>query len=241
MVGSPCEITAVVADGGMPVSDADVALKIISGPHSGAVSQARTDSTGRATFLYRGKSAGRDLLVAVIDDGESPVAGSNVLIHDWVDVMLDVFIDIAPGVCPNAVELGIQDLVTVAVTGTENFDVSDIDVTSLFLGDAAPTRIQYRDVSRPGLAGDCDCSDEGGDGYQDLVLQFRLSDVIGDASTVVDNERQTWTLTGSVKSGTSFEAANCVSIARSTDRPTELPDDVLVPLNTESTDPLPQR
>jgi hypothetical protein len=240
-VGAPCEITAVVQNGGAPMADVDVALKIVSGPHSGAVSQARTDSTGRATFLYRGKSAGRDLLVAVIDDGDGAVAGSNVVLHEWVDVMLDVFFDIAPGVCPNAVELGMQDLVTVAVVGTEDFDVSDIDVTSLYLEDAGPTRVQYRDVSRPGNGGDCDCSDGGGDGFQDLVLQFRLSEVLTDPSTVLDNERRNWTLSGSLKAGTSFETINCVLISRTSDQPMQLPDGVLVPLSTETTDPAPRR
>ncbi len=237
-VGSPCEIKAVVQDHGVPVVDVDVALKIVSGPHSGVVSKARTDSTGHAVFLYRGNNAGRDLLIAVIGDDhdDGATAGSNVVIHEWVDVTLDVFFDIAPGVCPNAVELGIQDLVTVAVVGGEDFDVSDIDVTSLYLEDAAPTRVQYRDVSRPGTGGDCDCSNEGGDGFQDLVLQFRLSDVLADPSTVLENERRNWTLSGSVKSGTSFEAVNCVLISRTSEQPVQLPRDVLVPLSTESSD-----
>ena len=194
-------------------------------------------------FLYRGKNAGRDLLIAVIGDDhdDGATAGSNTLIHEWVDVMFDVFFDIAPGVCPNAVELGIQDVVTVAVVGGENFDVSDIDVTSLYLQDAAPTRVQYRDVSRPGDGGDCDCSAAGGDGFQDLVLQFRLSEVLTDPSTVLDNERRNWTLSGSVKSGTSFEAVNCVLISRTSEQPVQLPDDVLVPLSTETTDSEPRR
>jgi hypothetical protein len=235
-VGSPCEITAMVLKEGLPLADVDVALKIVDGPHAGAVSQARTDSTGRATFLYRGKNPGRDLLVAVIGDEDGVVAGSNPIICQWVEETLDVFVDIAPGVCPNAVDIGMQDLVTVALVGTELFDVESVDVTSLYLEDAAPTRIQYRDVSRPGDGSECACTSDGGDGFQDVILQFRISDVLPDAESIIGEENRTWTLAGTTKDGTSFEASNCVEISRASGQAVELQDDVLSPMSTETSD-----
>jgi hypothetical protein len=235
-VGSPCEITATVRSQGVPLAGVDVGLRIVEGPHAGAVSQARTDSTGRTTFLYRGKSAGRDLLVAVIDDGDGVVAGSNPIICEWVEETLDLFVDIAPGVCPNAVDIGMQDLVTVALVGNELFDVENVEVTSLYLENAAPTRIQYRDVSRPGDGSECACTSDGGDGFQDLVLQFKVADVLPDVGSITNEENRTWTLVGKTKEGTSFETSNCVTISKASGQAVELRDDILSPLGAETTE-----
>ena len=183
-VGETSEIKAMVYDGGEPLTGINVQLQIISGPHAGVVSEAKTDASGGATFLYRGQKPGRDLLIAVVGDGDGAVAGSNVLIHSWVELAQGAFIDISPGVCPSTVEIGLQDLITVALVGTEDFDVEDVDITSLYLGNAAPTRVQYRDVSRPGLGDDCACSDEGGDGLEDMLLQFKIQDLLSDPASV---------------------------------------------------------
>jgi hypothetical protein len=233
-VGAGCEITADVRRNGIGVSGAPVELRVIAGPHSGAVSRATTDGTGVATFLYRGKSVGRDLLVAVVSEGEQAVAGSNVVAHDWTAEVLEAALDISPGVCPNVVEFGVQEVVTVALVGSENFDVESVDITSLFLEKASPLKVQYRDVSQPGTGSDCPCSDEGGDGYRDIVLQFRLSDVVTDAAKVADQQRLKWTLIGSRASGTSFELSDCVVASKVPAGPIQLPENVLTPVESDS-------
>ncbi|UCH83712.1 MAG: hypothetical protein JSW50_14880 [Candidatus Latescibacterota bacterium] len=235
-VGDTSEIRAMVYDGGEPVAGIDVQLQIISGPHAGVVSEAKTDATGAATFLYRGQNTGRDLLIAVIGDESGAVAGSNVLIHSWIETASGAYIDVSPGVCPSTVELGLQDLITVALVGTEEFDVEDVDITSLYLGNAAPTRVQYRDVSRPGPGGDCSCSDEGGDGLEDMLLQFKIQDLLPDPAGVADGETRRVTLTGAFKTGASFEATNCVEFVKATAGPTQLPEEILVPVTTETVD-----
>ena len=233
-VGASCEISAAITQGGLPLSNAAVELKVLAGPNAGAVTHARTKDSGVATFLYRGKQSGRDLLVAIVMEGDTAVAGSNVVAHDWVEEILDTSIDISPGTCPNTIETGVQGVVTAALTGSETFEVDDVDITSLYLENAAPLKIQYRDVTRPSRPGECDCSDEGGDGFRDIVMQFKLEDVLADIATVADGASLKWTFSGSTKSGKSFRVTDCVVIAKTPGAPIQLPNDVLVPLDSDT-------
>ena len=232
-IGASCEINAVITRGGQPLAGAAVELRVLAGPHAPAVTRARTKDSGVATFLYRGKNSGKDLLVAIVMEGDTAVVGSNVVTYEWVEEMLDTSIDISPGTCPNTIETGVQGVVTAALTGSETFQVDDVDITSLYLGNAAPLKIQYRDVTRPTGSADCDCSDEGGDGFRDIVMQFKLEDVLADVASVADGASLRWTLVGATKSGKSFRVADCVVIAKTPGPPIELPNDVLVPLDSE--------
>ena len=226
-VGSEGEVTATVFGGGLPLAGIEVKLRIVSGPHAGATSSSRTNSSGRATFLYRGASPGTDLIVAVVDEGGSAVAGSNVMLYEWVEEM-QAFIDIEPGVCPSTFDPRMQDLVTVALLGTDHFKVRDVDEASLYLENAVPVRVQYQDVSQPGDGVDCPCSSGGRDGYEDIVLLFRIQDLFVDVNGLYGSDSQQLTLTGSLKTGAAFEATNCVVVSSSTST-TTVPDNILVP------------
>jgi hypothetical protein len=187
--------------------------------------------------LYRGLTTGKDLLVAIVDENDSGVvAGSNVLLHEWVDQSAGVHIDITPGVCPSVVNPQMQDLMTVALLGSPSFYVEDVDVESLQFENVAPTQVQYQDASQPAEDVDCPCSDGGGDGYLDLVLRFRVQDVVGDGVASGQEETRELTLSGKLKNGSPFEATNCVLISNA-DRPVQLPNDILSPAPTESIDP----
>ncbi|MFQ5512601.1 MAG: hypothetical protein ACE5EO_12210 [Candidatus Krumholzibacteriia bacterium] len=233
-IGSQSEITATVLGAGEPMEDVHVELKIVSGPHAGVVSGTHTDAFGRASFSFRGQRAGRDLLVAVVADSTGAVAGSNVLFHEWLEAASRALIDIAPAVCPNVVNPDLQDLLTIALVGTDGFDVARVDAASLVLDDTPPVQVQYRDVSRPGEGGDCPCSDAGGDGIQDMVLRFRIEH-LDDLKEAVAQTTHRLTLSGRFETGERFEAENCVTLSRSQGRSIELPQTVLTPL-TETID-----
>jgi hypothetical protein len=232
-IGGSCEMTATVTQDGVPVPDAVVELKVVAGPHAGAVSRVQTKESGTATFMFRGKRTGRDLVVAILMDGDAPVAGSNSITEDWVEETLETSIDISPGECPNKIDISDQGVVTVGLAGSQTFDVGDVDITSLLLGNAAPLKIQYRDVTQPAGPSECACSDEGGDGTRDIVLQFKLSDVLPDTAAVANGETQKWTLTGSTKSGKTFRLSDCVVISKTPGPPVSVSDDVLTPAQTE--------
>ena len=226
-VGSEGEVTATVLGGGLPLPGIDVQLRIVSGPHAGANSSARTNSSRTASFKYRGVKQGTDLIVAIVDNAGSAVAGSNVILYEWVEEMHAV-IDIEPGLCPATFDSRMQDVITIALMGSEHFDVGEVESTSLYLQDAVPIRVQYQDISQPGDGVDCPCSSQGRDGYEDIVLLFRIQDLFADVNALPANQTQQLTLTGKFKSGSQFEATNCVVVSSSSST-TTVPNNILVP------------
>ncbi len=92
--------------------------------------------------------------------------------------------DIKPGSCPNPMNVKSKGVLPVAILGNVEFDVTTIDVGSIRLGregieqSVAPVRSGYEDVATPFEGDPCDCHDLGGDGYLDLTLKFRRSDIV---------------------------------------------------------------
>ena len=86
----------------------------------------------------------------------------------WVPVI----VDIKPGSVPNSVNLKSKGVLPVAILGTEDFDVNDVDIDSLLFGDpllidnggtaVSPLRSSLVDIS--------------GDGLLDLTLKFSTRD-----------------------------------------------------------------
>jgi hypothetical protein len=97
-------------------------------------------------------------------------------------------VDVHPGSCPNPINLGKKGVVPVAIAGTEDLDVSQIDPASvrLYYDDAAyavsPLRWAYEDVTTPfepylDKVTAYDCNTYGPDGYYDLTLKFDAQEV----------------------------------------------------------------
>ena len=96
------------------------------------------------------------------------------------DFQLDpviVAMDIKPQSCPNPINVKNQGVLPVAILGTENFDVNDIDPSTILLEGVGPDRWAFEDVATPfepfieneSCSG---CTTEGPDGYIDLTLKF---------------------------------------------------------------------
>ena len=103
----------------------------------------------------------------------------------WVDsdalvgICTYIAFDIKPGSCPNPLNLNSQGVLPAAILGTEELAVSTIDATSVRLADVAAIRHSYEDVA--GLVSDaneCECTEEGPDGYTDLTLKFRTQEIV---------------------------------------------------------------
>lgn len=105
---------------------------------------------------------------------------SGWLVYDVnVDVSTPVYIDINPGKCPNKINVKSGGKLSVAILGTEEFDVSQVDPTSIELEGVPPISWSMKDVATPyaGDMEDCDpndCHALEGDGYMDLVLKFKV-------------------------------------------------------------------
>ena len=161
-------------------------------------------------------------------DGD-PTNGEETQVHWYLDELVtpesDAILDIKPGSCPNPFNVKLFDYVgvdnenkggvlPVAILGSEDFDVSDIDIGSLLLEGVAPleTGICYEDISAPDDSPDeCGCEGLGPDGYMDLVMKFNsveIAEAIMPAG--VAGEERALTLTGRILGGTMFEAADCI-------------------------------
>ncbi len=137
-------------------------------------------------------------------------------------------IDIKPGTCRNPFNIKNFEftgsgnpnkggVMPVAVLGGEGFDVSGIDVSTIRLNGVAPLGRgrSYCDVAGPGVSdGICHCSEEGPDGFDDLLLKFSNQEIA--ASRVlrsIPEPGDVWTLimTGELEDGTGFQAFDCVT------------------------------
>ncbi len=114
--------------------------------------------------------------VEVMDDtGQRTRAGFRVNI---VPLFTEAAIDIRPHLCPNPLAMRSRGFLRVVLLGTPELDVNDVIPESLRLGDALPVRTVIRDIATPSPeGGECACSDTGLDGYDDMILTFRLRDL----------------------------------------------------------------
>ena len=112
---------------------------------------------------------------------------------------LEVPVDIKPTSCPNPINTKSNGVTPVAILGTLDFDVTQIDPTTVTLAGASPLRWDWEDVATPfgPYTGkedcDLDCNTEGPDGYLDLTLKFytqELLDAIGTVESFEVNEEE---------------------------------------------------
>ncbi|MHC4625240.1 MAG: hypothetical protein ACYS4W_15200, partial [Planctomycetota bacterium] len=157
-----------------------------------------------ANLVWEAVSATRVGPSQTVDSGgflvpDSPVTADKAVVEfrffeDWVEatsaehyevafftpeVTRAVAVDIKPGSCPNPFNLASKGVTPVAILGTEDFDVNDIDPASVELAGVGAIRSACEDVATPVMDGnECDCSWEGPDGYMDLTLKFKTQQLV---------------------------------------------------------------
>jgi hypothetical protein len=137
-------------------------------------------------------------------------------------------LDIRPGSCPNPLNRSSQGILPVVLAGTECFDVTQIDVSTVQLwradgvgGPVAPNEgppgphSSFEDVATPFEGEACDCHGLSGDGIVDLVLKFRTDAVV--EALLLDElnhgEQVELIITGMLIGGAEFTTAgDCVLI-----------------------------
>jgi len=130
-------------------------------------------------------------------------------------------VDIRPGSCPNPISTASRGVLPVAVLGSVEFDVTQIDATTVRLAGVPPVRSGYDDVGFPmepvdGID-DCDlgCAGQGVDGWVDLTLKFDSQQVLRALGAVEGGECRSLTLTGELQEafgGTSITGEDAVLI-----------------------------
>lgn len=119
----------------------------------------------------------------------------------------DVIIDIKPGSCANPLNVKSRGKLTVAILGSEDFDVYRVDPESVLLaGEAIPLHWSIEDEVSPSVYPDendpLSCG-EGPDGFPDLILHFDTPAVVqamatSNSSSFTDGEEQRLLITGNL-------------------------------------------
>ncbi len=131
-------------------------------------------------------------------------------------------LDIKPQSCPNPVNIKSRGVLPVALLGTINFDVSEVDLVSVRLEGVAPVRSGIEDVARPfdrfdNVVEANDCTEEGPDVLDDLTLKFKTQEVVAALGAVSDGQVLILTLTGNLKAafgGTPIQGQDVVIIKK---------------------------
>lgn len=115
---------------------------------------------------------------------------------------IEVNVDIKPTSWPNPLNVNSKGVLPVAILGTEDFDVTQIDPATILLEGVAPLRWALEDVGTPGdpLAGP--------DGFTDLTLKFDAQEIVAVLGVVNDGDVVVLHLTGNLKE--EFDGASIV-------------------------------
>lgn len=141
-----------------------------------------------------------DVCLKVTDKfGEYDIACTTIKIVPYAPVA----VDIKPTSCPNPLNVKDPGVFSVAIVGTEDFDVSKVDPQSVTLAGVPPLRWSLEDVCTPylpllGKEDQLACTESGPDGRLDLTLKFDVHEVTEALGNVVDREVLTLSLTGNL-------------------------------------------
>jgi hypothetical protein len=137
---------------------------------------------------------------------------------------IELPLDIKPHSCPNSFNTGSRGVLPVALVGTMDFDVTQVDISTVQIGrmggGVAPNEgppgphSVYEDVATPFEGEACECHDLGGDMIPDLLMHFQ-SELVAPALGLTKAPAETLvelTVTGMLLDGTPFFATDCVRI-----------------------------
>jgi hypothetical protein len=147
------------------------------------------------------------LQVQVYDDVEAPCGFLEFSIRMCDDPIFKVPIDVKPGTCLNPLDVDANGELIVAVSGSVNFDVREID--SVFLNNLSPIFSFIEDVSKPEF-----CYDFEPDEIDDLVVGFDIQKVVETLVNVSSGEVITLTVSGTSNDGIKFEGEDVVTILK---------------------------
>ena len=138
-------------------------------------------------------------IVGAQGDDDAGSGSGSAYVYELVAPGLMVEIDIKPGSDPNSINTRSNGVIPVAILGSANFDVNDVDVTSLTFGPNGAT---------PAHKAGGHVEDVNGDGFDDLVSHYRTQDTglsSGDTEACVD---------GATTDGTPLNGCDAVRIVR---------------------------
>jgi len=156
----------------------------------------------------------------------TPPAKRAKLVVSFVPKVIAPSLDIKPGSCPNLFNARSNGVLPVALVGTDDFDVKEIDVSSVLLsradgvgGEVAPNEgppgphSVFDDVATPFDGETCGCHDTSFDGIVDLFMKFRNNDVVDALELDVVEGEVELVITGMLLDGTEFTSvSDCIRL-----------------------------
>jgi hypothetical protein len=141
----------------------------------------------------------------------------------WVEItvvnIVEVGVDIHPGSCPNPLNTKAKGVIPVSICGMADFDVADIDVSTVRLAGVAPIWEAIDDDATPyepfvdKPLNIYSCNEMGPDGYMDLKLKFNNQQVIAALGPLSKGDVVRLILTGELFDGTPIIGEDIVKIA----------------------------
>jgi hypothetical protein len=153
----------------------------------------------------------------IVNDGIVDSEPGGVIVTIVLERWIEVSVDIKPGSCPNPLNVKSSGVLPIAILGTDDYDITTIDPTSIRLAGVEPIRSSYEDVATPvSDTNDCNCTEEGPDGFLDLTLKFKTQRIVEAVGDVNDGDVRVLTLTGvlfdPMPFETPIEGADCILI-----------------------------
>lgn len=130
---------------------------------------------------------------------------------------IEVALDIKPQSCPNPVNTKKRGLLPVAILGTADFDVSQVDPSTIQLVGVSSVMDGFEDVATPygePLIDCYSCITLGGDGFTDLILKFNSQQFIAALGPINDGDCVTVELIGNLFDGTPIKGNDIIKIIK---------------------------
>ena len=153
----------------------------------------------------------------LIDNGDANAGPDRFFIDDFRanDLIVYVSLDIKPTSCPNPVNVKSKGVLPVAILGSEDFDVAQIDVATIELIGVSPIRSSYEDVATVLVdVNECECITEGPDGFMDLTLKFKTQEIVEALGLVSDGEEIILEISGLTYNDIPIVGEDCIVIRK---------------------------
>ncbi|UCF35206.1 MAG: hypothetical protein JSV78_07860 [Phycisphaerales bacterium] len=136
-------------------------------------------------------------------------------------------LDIKPGSCPNSFNRTSQGVLPVALVGTEEWDMADVDISTLRIsradgvgGEVAPhegppgPHTVVADVATPFYGEGCECAAGDADGIMDISMKFdtELVNEVLEMADLMPGALVPLVVTGNLNNGCAFVAYDCVRL-----------------------------
>jgi len=146
------------------------------------------------------------------------IVADSVMVNFGDRAVADMPVDVKPGSDINPVNLRSKGVLPVAVLGSADLDVSQIDPGSLLLNGVVPLRWNFDDICSSD-GGDVDLQSEGDevntpDGYTDLTLKFSTQEIAAALGDVKRGDFEKLTMTGYLLDGTPASGEQMVWIVQ---------------------------